>query len=48
MAEVPYFAHGTTMATNALLTGRGARTAVITTRGFRDLLGRFPRRPPDP
>lgn len=29
---------GTTVATNALLTGNGARTALIVTRGFRDLL----------
>ncbi|UNX55433.1 hydantoinase/oxoprolinase family protein [Georgenia sp. TF02-10] len=36
--EVSYFAHGTTVGTNALLTGRGARTGLITTRGFRDLL----------
>ncbi|MDP9612573.1 MULTISPECIES: hydantoinase/oxoprolinase family protein [Streptomyces] len=47
MADVSYFAHGTTVGTNALLTGRGVRTAVITTRGFRDLLelgrGRRPR-----
>ncbi|WP_019548900.1 hydantoinase/oxoprolinase family protein [Streptomyces sulphureus] len=47
MAEVAYFAHGTTVGTNALLTQRGARTGVITTRGFRDLLelgrGRRPR-----
>ena len=32
------FAHGTTVATNALLQRRGARTALVTTRGFRDLL----------
>ncbi|GGQ22599.1 hydantoinase/oxoprolinase family protein [Streptosporangium pseudovulgare] len=38
MGEVSYFAHGTTVGTNALLTHRGARTGVITTRGFRDLL----------
>ncbi|AGP51870.1 hypothetical protein M271_01165 [Streptomyces rapamycinicus NRRL 5491] len=38
MAEVGYFAHGTTVGTNALLTGRGVRTGLITTRGFRDLL----------
>jgi N-methylhydantoinase A len=31
-------AHGTTVATNALLERRGARTAFVTTRGFRDLL----------
>lgn len=30
--------HGTTVATNALLERRGARTAFITTRGFRDIL----------
>lgn len=30
--------HGTTVATNALLERRGARTALITTRGFRDVL----------
>ncbi|HEX7479808.1 MAG TPA: hydantoinase/oxoprolinase N-terminal domain-containing protein [Polyangiales bacterium] len=29
---------GTTLATNALLEGRGARTALVTTRGFADLL----------
>lgn len=31
-------AHGTTVATNALLEARGARTALITTEGFRDVL----------
>lgn len=30
--------HGTTVATNAVLTGRGARTGLITTNGFRDIL----------
>ena len=30
--------HGTTVATNALLQGSGAHTALITTRGFRDVL----------
>ncbi len=30
--------HGTTVATNAVLEKRGARTAVVTTRGFRDVL----------
>ena len=30
--------HGTTVATNALLQGSGARTALITTQGFRDVL----------
>jgi N-methylhydantoinase A len=31
-------AHGTTVATNAVLEHRGARTALITTQGFRDVL----------
>src|SRR5439155_3507194 len=30
-------AHGTTVATNTVLEQRGARTALITTRGFRDV-----------
>ena len=30
--------HGTTAGTNALIEGRGARTALVTTRGFEDLL----------
>jgi N-methylhydantoinase A len=38
MTRIGYFAHGTTVATNALLQGRGAKTGVITTTGFRDLL----------
>ena len=37
-ADVSRFMHGTTVATNAILEGRGARTALITTGGFRDLL----------
>src|SRR5438477_3707790 len=28
--------HGTTLATNALLTGHGAKVGMLTTRGFRD------------
>jgi N-methylhydantoinase A len=32
------FAHGSTVATNALLERRGARTALVTTEGFRDVL----------
>ena len=35
---VTYVAHGTTVATNALLERKGAPTALVTTRGFRDLL----------
>ncbi len=30
--------HGTTIATNAVIERRGARCALITTRGFRDVL----------
>ena len=30
--------HGTTVATNAILEGKGARTGLITTKGFRDVL----------
>ena len=37
-AAVTYVAHGTTVATNTLLQRNGARTALITTEGFRDLL----------
>jgi N-methylhydantoinase A len=38
--------HGTTVATNALITGRLARVALVTTEGFRDLLAiRGGRRP---
>ncbi|MBN9306719.1 MAG: hypothetical protein BGO82_13930 [Devosia sp. 67-54] len=32
------FAHGTTVATNAILERKGARTALLVTKGFRDLL----------
>ncbi|MGG1219931.1 hydantoinase/oxoprolinase family protein [Priestia endophytica] len=36
--EVEYLAHGTTVATNALIERKGAKTALIVTKGFRDLL----------
>ncbi|MFN8524822.1 MAG: hydantoinase/oxoprolinase family protein [Chloroflexota bacterium] len=36
--HVEYFAHGSTVATNALLQRQGARVGLITTEGFRDLL----------
>jgi N-methylhydantoinase A len=36
--EVEGFAHGTTTATNALLEGEGARTALVATEGFEDLV----------
>lgn len=35
---IGFIAHGTTVATNAVLEGTWARTALITTRGFRDVL----------
>ena len=37
-ADVEFFAHGTTVVINALLSRRGARTALVTTAGFRDVL----------
>ncbi|MGE3830522.1 MAG: hydantoinase/oxoprolinase family protein [Parvibaculaceae bacterium] len=36
--DVGVFIHGTTLATNALIERKGARTAFITTEGFRDLV----------
>lgn len=36
--DIDTIVHGTTVATNALLTLRGAKTALITTKGFRDAL----------
>jgi len=36
--DVRYFGHGTTVATNALITGRISKTALVTTEGFRDVL----------
>ncbi|MGI8595483.1 MAG: hydantoinase/oxoprolinase family protein [Solirubrobacteraceae bacterium] len=36
--DVAAFAHGMTVATNALLERRGARTALVTTEGFRDVI----------
>jgi len=36
--DVAAVAHGTTVATNALLERRGARTALVTTEGFRDVI----------
>lgn len=37
-ADVGLIVHGTTLATNAILERRGARTALLTTAGFRDVL----------
>src|SRR3546814_930204 len=46
LKDVGVFVQGTTLATNAILERRGAKTALITTKGFRDVLeigteGRF-------
>jgi len=46
IAAIDQFIHGTTLATNALIERRGASTAFVTTRGFRDVIemrteGRF-------
>lgn len=38
LAQVAIIVHGTTVTTNAVLTGNTARTGLITTRGFRDAL----------
>lgn len=38
LRDVAFFAHGTTVATNALLTRRLPRTALVTTAGFRDVI----------
>jgi len=37
-AKIAYFGHGTTVATNALITHRGALVGLVTSEGFRDLL----------
>ena len=37
-SNVEEILHGTTVGTNAILEGKGAKTALITTRGFRDVL----------
>ena len=36
--DIDFFMHGTTVATNAILEGKGVKTALITTEGFRDVL----------
>jgi N-methylhydantoinase A len=36
--DVSFLGHGTTMATNMVVEGTGAKTALVTTRGFRDIL----------
>lgn len=38
VSDVAQIMHGTTVATNAILEGKGAKVALITTEGFRDVL----------
>ncbi len=47
LTDVATIVHGTTVATNALLERKGARTGLITTRGFRDVLEMRRRDRPD-
>ena len=37
-SEISYFLHGTTVATNAVLEGKGAKVGLITTEGYRDVM----------
>lgn len=37
-AQIKHVMHGTTVATNAVLTGKGAKVALITTQGYRQVL----------
>src|SRR5579863_10622150 len=37
-SDIAIVIHGTTLATNAVIERKGARTALITTQGFRDVL----------
>ncbi len=36
--KIAYFLHGTTVATNAVLEGKGARVGLVTTQGYRDIM----------
>ena len=36
--QIDYFLHGTTVATNAMLEGKGARVGLIVTEGYRQIL----------
>ena len=37
-ADLGFFAHGSTLVINALTEKKGVKTALITTKGFRDVL----------
>lgn len=45
--QVEYFAHGTTVSINAVLQGRVARTALVVTEGFADVMELARQRRPD-
>src|SRR5438128_11105910 len=38
VSELDHLFHGTTVATNAILEYKGAKTGMITTRGYRDII----------
>ncbi len=38
VSEIEIFAHGTTVTTNAIIQKTGAKTSILTTKGFRDIL----------
>jgi N-methylhydantoinase A len=37
-ADIEFFLHGTTVATNAVLEGKGARVGLVTSEGYRDIM----------
>ena len=37
-SQIEFFLHGTTVATNAMLEGKGARVGLVTTDGYRDVM----------
>src|SRR3954468_20190068 len=38
LADIEYFLHGTTVATNAVLEGKGARVGLVVTDGYRQVM----------
>ena len=38
LSEVAFFSHGTTVGVNAVIENKGAKVAMVTTKGFRDIL----------
>ena len=45
--QIRYFVHGTTLAVNTIIQRKGSRTALLVTKGFRDLLNIARHRIPD-